>query len=179
MRIGPEIVESFHIARSAIVANKGRGTLTALGIIIGIVAVITTMTASNGLENNFRQTFSSVGADVLYVSRTPWVHMGSFMEFRNRKPISLSDTEALSTALRGRGVVNPSINTRLGVKYKSETMDAVNIVGTSDKQVIVSNLAPETGRFLMPFDVEYKKNVVVIGYAIGETLFGAIAPLGK
>jgi putative ABC transport system permease protein len=179
MRIGPEIVESFNIARSAIVANKGRGTLTALGIIIGIVAVITTMTASNGLENNFRQTFSSVGADVLYVSRTPWIHMGSFMEFRNRKPISLNDTEALSTSLRGRGVVNPSINTRLGVKYKSETMDAVNIVGTTDKQIIVSNLAPETGRFLMPFDVEYKKNVVVIGHAVGETLFGSISPLGK
>ena len=152
MRIGPEIVESFNIARSAIVANKGRGTLTALGIIIGIVAVITTMTAANGLENNFRQSFSSVGADVLYVSRTPWIQMGNFMEFRNRKPISLKDTEALSRAMRNRGVVNPSINTRLGIKYQSETMDTVNIVGTTDKQIIVSSMTPETGRFLMPFD---------------------------
>ena len=79
MRIGLEISEAFGIARSAILANRGRGTLTALGIIIGIVAVITTMTAANGLKNTFRQTFSSVGADVLYVSRTPWVSMGNFM----------------------------------------------------------------------------------------------------
>jgi putative ABC transport system permease protein len=179
MRVGPEIVESFNIARSAIVANKGRGTLTALGIIIGIVAVITTMTAANGLENNVRQSFSSVGADVLYVSRTPWIQMGNFMEFRNRKPISLEDTEALSRAMRNRGVVNPTINTRLGIKYQSKTMDTVNIVGTTDKQIIVSSMTPETGRFLMPFDIEYKKNVVVIGHAVAESLFSNISPLGK
>ena len=41
MKFGLEISESFSIARSAIMANKGRGALTALGIIIGIVAVIT------------------------------------------------------------------------------------------------------------------------------------------
>jgi len=57
---------------SALLANKGRGALTALGIIIGIVAVITTMTAANGLANTFRETFSAVGADVVYVSRMPW-----------------------------------------------------------------------------------------------------------
>jgi putative ABC transport system permease protein len=81
MRIALEISESLNIARSAILANRGRGTLTALGIIIGIVAVITTMTAANGLKNTFQQSFSSVGSDVLYVSRTPWVNMGDFMGF--------------------------------------------------------------------------------------------------
>ena len=46
MKITLEISESFNIARSAIVANKGRGILTTLGIVIGIIAVITTMTAA-------------------------------------------------------------------------------------------------------------------------------------
>jgi putative ABC transport system permease protein len=179
MKIGLEISESFRIATSAITANKGRGTLTALGIIIGIVAVITTMTAANGLKNTFRQTFSSVGADVLYVSRTPWMNMGSFMQFRNRRNISLEETESLSGALRGRGIVNPTINTRVGVKYKSETVDTVNVIGTTDKQIVVSDISPEFGRFLLPFDIEYKKNVAVIGYSIAEILFGSVSPLNK
>lgn len=179
MRLTLEIGESLNIARSAIVANKGRGTLTALGIIIGIVAVITTMTAANGLENTFKQSFSSVGADVLYVSRTPWVNMGSFMDFRNRRAISLADTENLAKALRGRGIVNPSINTRPNLKYQSKTMETVNVLGTTDKQVIVSSITPETGRFLMPFDVKYKKNVAVIGSNVAEVLFGGISPLDK
>jgi putative ABC transport system permease protein len=179
MRIGLEISESFNIARSAIMANKGRGTLTALGIIIGIVAVIITMTAANGLKNTFMQSFSSIGSDVLYVSRTPWVNMGNFMQFRNRKNISLDDTNALARALRGRGVVNPGINTQKNVKYGSETLETVNILGTTDKQIIVSSITPEFGRFLMPFDIDYKKNVAVIGYSVAEALFGSLSPLDK
>jgi len=179
MRVILEINESFNIARSAIVANKGRGTLTALGIIIGIVAVITTMTAANGLKNTFQQSFSSIGSDVLYVSRTPWVNMGNFMEFRNRKNISLDDTKALTKALSGRGVVNPGITTQQNVKYGSEVLETVTVLGTTDKQVIVSSITPEFGRFLMPFDVVYKKKVAVIGHAIAEALFGAHSPLDR
>jgi putative ABC transport system permease protein len=176
---GLEIAESLNIARSAILANKGRGILTALGIIIGIVAVITTMTAANGLKNTFKESFSSVGADVLYVSRTPWVNMGSFLQFRNRPVISLSDTENLAKALNGRGVVNPAINRSLNLKYQSKTLENVDVLGTTDKQIIVSDISPQSGRFLMPFDVQYKKNVAVIGSNIAEGLFANVSPLDK
>jgi len=179
MRIGLEISESFNIAKSAIVANKGRGTLTALGIVIGVVAVITTMTAANGLKNTFQESFSSVGTDVLYVSRTPWVHMGNFMEFRNRKNISLENTQHLSEALQGRGVVNPGINSEVSVKFGSETLENVTVLGTTDKQIVVSSITPELGRFFMPFEVDSKKNVAVIGFAVAEALFGTVSPLDK
>lgn len=179
MHLGLEISESLNIARSAIMANKGRGTLTALGIVIGVVAVITTMTAANGLKNTFQQSFSSIGSDVLYVSRTPWVNMGSFMEFRNRKNISLENADQLAEALRGRGVVNPAISRDVDVKYGSETLENVTVLGTTDKQIVVSNMTPESGRFIMPFEVDYKKKVVVIGHAVAEALYGSISPLDK
>ena len=54
-----DVRESLRIALTAIRANKARGALTTLGIIIGIVAVITTMTAANGLQNTFRQGLSA------------------------------------------------------------------------------------------------------------------------
>jgi len=179
MRIGLEISESFNIARSAIVANKGRGTLTALGIVIGVVAVITTMTAANGLKNTFQESFSSIGTDVLYVSRTPWVNMGNFLQFRNRKNISLENTQDLTAAMQGRAVVNPGISVPVSVKYGSETLDNVDVLGTTDKHIVVSDMTAEYGRFLMPFDVDYKKNVVVIGYTVAEALFGSVSPLDK
>jgi len=179
MHLGLEISESLNIARSAIMANKGRGTLTALGIVIGVVAVITTMTAANGLKNTFQQSFSSIGSDVLYVSRTPWVNMGNFMEFRNRKNISLDNADQLAEALQGRGVVNPAISRDVDVKYGSETLENVTVLGTTDKQIVVSNMTPESGRFIMPFEVDYKKKVVVIGHAVAEALYGSISPLDK
>jgi hypothetical protein len=71
-------VEALRIALAALRANKARGVLTTLGIIIGIVAVVTTMTAANGLANSFRESVSVLGTDVLYVSRMPWIFQGSW-----------------------------------------------------------------------------------------------------
>ena len=174
-----DVGESFKIALGAIRANKSRGALTALGIIIGIVAVITTMTAANGLKNTFRETFASVGADVVYVSKRPWVQMGRGFQFRNRKDISLAASDKLQDRLLGRGVVNPSIGGNQNLKYRSKVLDGINVTGTTDKQIIVSDMVPASGRFLTPFDVAYKKAVTVIGSGIAESLFEQSNPIGK
>ncbi len=82
MRVFVEIRESLAIANGAIRANATRGVLTTLGIVIGIVGVVTTMTAANGISANFKESISALGKDVLYVSRIPWVITGNFFEFR-------------------------------------------------------------------------------------------------
>ena len=179
MRVGLDIVESFRIAVSAIRANKARGTLTTLGIIIGIVAVILTMTAANGLQTTFRQSFSAVGTDVIYVSRMPWVIMNDFFLFRNRPNIELRQARELEQRLRGRAIVNPTMGGAQMVKYRSEIMDNLRIIGTTEKQTIVSTAQPESGRFLTDFDVTYKKNVCVIGTDVRDGLFGSANPLNK
>ena len=179
MNLALDISESFKLSIGAIMANKSRGALTALGIIIGIVAVITTMTAANGLQNTFKQTFASVGADVIYVSKRPWVQMGPGFQFRNRKDISLAASDNLADRLTGRGIVNPSIGGRKNVKYQSTILDDINITGTTEKQIIVSDMVPAVGRFLMPFDIKYKKNVAVIGHGIADSLFGRSEATGK
>ena len=82
-----DIRESLRIALSAMVANKARGVLTTLGIIIGIVAVTTTMTTFNGMQTSFRQGAGAIGVDVLYVSRMPWIIMNDFFLYRNRPEV--------------------------------------------------------------------------------------------
>jgi len=42
------------------------------------------MTAANGLQNSFKATFASVGSDVIYVSKFPWVQMGPNFDLRRR-----------------------------------------------------------------------------------------------
>ena len=179
MKLGLDLSESSKIALGAIAANKSRGALTALGIIIGIVAVITTMTAANGLQNTFKQTFASVGSDVIYVSKRPWVQMGPDFALQNRPEITLQVSEALTRKLQGRAVVNPSISGQQSVKFGSNQLDSINIIGTTDKQVQVSSMVPATGRFLMPFDVQFKRRVAVIGSDVAEGLYGNSNPIGK
>ncbi len=170
---------SLRIAFEALRANKVRGALTTLGIIIGIVAVVLTMTAANGLRDRFRESFSAVGTDVLYVSRVPWVTMDDFFLYRNRPNIDLREARSLEENLRGRALVNPSIEGRRDVKYRSEIMESVSIIGTTDKQTRMSSAQPQTGRFLLPSDSAFKKRVCVIGTDVRDGLFGTADPINK
>jgi putative ABC transport system permease protein len=180
MNLSLSVKESFQIALRAIRANKARGALTTLGIIIGIVAVVVTMTAANGLQNRFRESFSSVGTDVIYVSRMPWVIMNDFFMYRNRPKLDLREARRLEDKLRGRGLVNPTMNGNEDVKYRDKTMEGVTIIGTTEKQSRFSSAQPQTGRFLLPFDVLYRKNVCVIGTDVRDGVFGAtVNPLNK
>ncbi len=179
MRTALDLRAAFGIALAAIRANKLRGALTTLGIIIGIVAVMLTMTAANGLRDRFRESFSAVGTDVLYVSRQPWVAMQDFFRYRNRPHVELREARSLERSLRGRALVNPSIGGRRDVKYRSEVMEAVTVIGTTDKQAQIGSAQPQAGRFISAFDVAYKRRVCVIGTAVEDGLFGNADPLNQ
>ena len=179
MKLILDTIESFKIAWHAIVANKARGALTTLGIIIGIVAVTTTMTAFNGMQSAFMQGAGAIGADVVYVSRMPWITMNDFFEFRNRPNLNLAEAQALEEAFKGRAIVNPTMDSRRDLRYRSTTMEAVTVVGTTEKMSVVTNRMPEVGRFLMEFDVRYKKNIVILGHEVAEDLFGTTNPINK
>jgi putative ABC transport system permease protein len=172
-------VEAFRIAVAALRANTARGVLTTLGIIIGIVAVVTTMTAANGLANNFRESVSVLGTDVLYVSRVPWVFQGRFFQFRNRPVLELKDSDKLARQLGPSAVVNPTDDTRRSVKYLSEVIENVTVIGTTDKHMLVSSAVPEYGRFLTAYDVRFKRQVCVLGTTMREQLFGDVDPINK
>jgi putative ABC transport system permease protein len=137
------------------------------------------MTAANGLQNKFRESFSAVGTDVLYVSRMPWVVMNDFFSFRNRPNLDLREARALEDKLRGRAIVNPSMASDIDVKYRDEVIEGVVVIGTTEKQTRVSSAQPETGRFLLASDVRSKRNVCVIGTDVQEGLFGSASPVGK
>ncbi len=174
-----EKIESFKIAILAIKANKTRGILTALGIIIGILAVVTTMTVANGLGNNFKESISAIGSDVLYLSRMPWIITGNFFEYRNRPNLTFKHSEKLERRLISTRAVNPTTSTNRNIKYRSKVLEGIPVIGTTDKQIMVSSSLPDNGRFLTSLDVQYKKFVCVIGSEIKDHLFKDMDPLNK
>ncbi len=179
MKILTELGETLNLAFAAIRANKTRGLLTTLGIIIGIVAVVTTMTAANGLGNSFKESISAIGSDVLYVSRMPWVMHGNWFEFRNRDNLELQYAAELERRLPDAVAVNPTTHTNKSIKYESNTLQDVSIIGTTDKHIVVSSSLPELGRFLTGIDVQYKKKVCVIGSEIKRRVFENVDPVNK
>ncbi len=179
MKAWYDTAESLKIALAAIKANKSRGVLTTLGIVIGILAVVTTMTAANGLGNTFRENISTLGSDVLYVSRRPWVVTGNFFQFRNRKNLELKESKLLERRLRRAVAINPSSNANRSVKYRSNVMEGTTIIGTTDKHMLMTASTPELGRFITSFDVRFKKRVCVIGSEVKAKLFGNADAINK
>jgi len=109
----------------------------------------------------------------------PWVNMGNNFAFRNRPRITLDDADLLQKNLRGKGIVNPSITTNKSINFMANRIDAVTIIGTTERQTIVSDVVPDSGRFFLPTEVRYKKQVAVIGTEIREGLFGSANPLNQ
>src|SRR5258707_15350025 len=84
-----ELSESIRIAFAQIRANKLRSALTALGVIIGIVAVTLMGTAILGIDAGVERSLSGFGDDILYVTKWPWRHVEDWWTFRNRPDMSV------------------------------------------------------------------------------------------
>src|SRR5436305_7146827 len=84
-----EVTEAFRIAFAQIRANKLRSALTALGVIIGIVAVTLMGTAILGIDAGVERSLAGFGDDILYVDKWPWRGVDDWWNYRNRREISL------------------------------------------------------------------------------------------
>jgi putative ABC transport system permease protein len=156
-----------------------RAVLTTLGIIIGIVAVVTTMTAANGLTVTFEDSISVLGTDVLYVSRMPWIVTGGFFDFRNRPNLTLREADELAERLPRGAAVNPTSRAQRAIKYRSRTSDETTIIGTTERHMLVSSAVPSLGRFLTALDCRSRSRVAVIGATVHERLLEGVDPLNK
>jgi putative ABC transport system permease protein len=173
------IREALGIAIRALRANKSRATLTTLGIVIGILAIATTMTVSNGLGNNFRESIQAVGSDVLYVSRMPWIITGDYFKYRNRPEIKIEEAEELATRMKDTKAINPSTFATRNIKYRSNVLENILVIGTTDKEMLVSAAVPEFGRYFSAADVQNRRFVCVIGSEIRDNLFKTADPINK
>lgn len=175
-----EFIEILLIAQRAIKANKLRAILTTLGIIIGIVAVTTMSTAIIGLRQAFLQSISSLGSDVLYVSKFPWFAMGEWSRFRNRKDITLDQYEKLKNMITTYEAIAPTITTfGLNVKRGSNSVVSSVVYGTTEEFKRTSQIELQEGRFMSEMDVRAARKVCMIGQDIVKELFPFESPINK
>src|SRR5204862_1746559 len=134
MNLVTELKEGLSISWSAIRANKLRSVLTTLGIVIGIVTVTLMGTAIEGLNRAFLKSISFIGADVLYVPRFNWfTHTHEeWMKMQKRRPIPLSQAEAVAKQMTLARAVCPMVDSTERVQYKKRHSDGVTVLGTTE-----------------------------------------------
>ncbi len=181
MNILTEIKEGLGIAWDATRANKMRSVLTTLGIIIGIVTVTLMGTAIDGLNLAFHKSISSMGADVLYVSRMDWMidSRAEWEKERKREEVTLQQVRLVERQMPLAQSVSPAVELNEPVIYKNHDSTSVRVLGTSDQFLITRGLALEQGRFFTPAEAQGGRPVCVLGTNVATRLFVNEPPLGK
>ena len=80
-------------------AHKLRSLLTALGVIIGIVAVTLMGTAIRGMDTSFENNLAMLGDDILYVQKWPWHNVDDWWNYANRPPVRPEDAASLNRVI--------------------------------------------------------------------------------
>jgi putative ABC transport system permease protein len=179
-----ELGESWKIAVAQMRSNTTRSILTALGVIIGIVAVTLMGTAIGGISVGFDKSMAVLGDDVLYVTQWPWRAVDDWWNYRDRKKIKTEYAEPLNRMIEKTPNSNlivavPTSNVFRSIKYGGNQVDNVFVLGTTSDFIVTSTIDCKEGRFFSDMESRGGASVVVIGYDVADALFPSESPINK
>lgn len=179
-----ELGESWKIAVAQMRSNLTRSTLTALGVIIGIVAVTLMGTAIGGISIGFDKSMSIFGDDILYVEQWPWKNVDDWWNYRDRKKIKTEYAEPINRMIAATPNSNlvvavPASGLYRSVKYADNEVSNVLIRGTVSDYIITSTFDFNEGRFFNEVESRSGANVCVLGYDVADALFPSASPINR
>ncbi|MBM3118542.1 MAG: FtsX-like permease family protein [Chloroflexi bacterium] len=169
--------ESIISSWQAIYSNKLRSTLTMLGIVIGISAVVFVVSFGRGHQANISGIFQQMGANALYVME---LTTGGSSSTPASGKLTLEDAQALTNRNRAPSVhiVAPMTNTRATVSYGNEK-HILQISGVTPEIAQIASYPISNGTFISYQDILKRASVAVLGSDAASDLFGKENPVGK
>ena len=178
--------ESVKMALDTLRANKMRSGLTILGIVIGVMTVITISSVINGLNTSVSNMVASFGTNVLWMFRFPVIGVRPTAEMLARKELTFDDMIAISqlphvvAASAALQYTNYQFNEGSVVaKFGQRKADNVSLEGDTPSDLMVYDKVLTAGRFFTKMDEDRAADVVVLGHDVELELFGTIDPIGK
>jgi putative ABC transport system permease protein len=178
MRWRVDFVEGLSIAVKSLRNYRVRTALTTTGIGIGVATLLAILGITQGMDASFARQLESIGASSLYVSRQPWVSLGDWWKYRNRKRIDQAQVEAVRNQCTLCDAVAPILDEQEDVSFHGQQLAAVSITGSTPEWLDVSGFEVVQGRFISGADEEGRRKVAVIGADLVDTFFKDSDPIG-
>ncbi len=167
------------IALKALGRNKMRTSLTMLGMIIGVAAVITMVALGSGAQQSIEDQIKSAGTNMITVSAGNWSSGGVRHGAGSATTLSIDDAEAIREQIQGVQYVAAGVNTRGQVVFGNQNW-STRIQGADVEFPLIRFWPTELGTFFTPTDVSAAAKVAVLGTIVRNTLFGEGAdPVGQ
>ncbi len=181
MKVLKLVYESLVFAYKALVINKVRALLSLLGITIGIFSIISVFTVFDSLQSNIKSEINSLGSNVLFIQKWPWV-MGGGMPwwkyFQRPQPTLQEMKEILkrsSTVADATFMYAVQRNVYNGDNY----MENVTIMAVSYDYNKVMPFDLQEGRYFTQGECLGGRNLAIIGADIAKNIFPHSDPVGQ
>src|SRR5678816_616708 len=167
------------VALRALVRNKMRATLTMLGIIIGVAAVIAMVSIGQGAQASVQAQIEGNGTNLLFLSagaqNVGGVRSGTGDSGTNT--LTVEDLEAIRREVPSVSMVTPTINARSQLVAGNMNWNT-QVQGVSEQYPEVRKWTIQSGEFFSETDVRTAARVIVVGQTIGDNLFPGMDPVG-
>ncbi len=158
-------------------ANKLRSALAALGILIGVGAVIALLALGSGAQKDVVDRISSLGSNLLMVR--PGLSRGhGGVSSTAHQNLTLDDAEALVAGAEGVEQVSPVVSGRAQVKYFNRNSN-IMVMGVAATYFEIRSYEIEKGRQFTETEASGRARVAVLGPATVEDIFGESDPVGE
>src|SRR4051812_30709536 len=160
------IWEALLVALGSLRSNKLRTSLTLVGIVVGVAAVITVVTIIKGLDNKVATTFSSQGSTVFTISKRPQIIRSreEFVKFNKRKDVTHEDAEAITRLCGACWRVGVAANVRETLKHADQKFENVNVRGVTPTTMFdIDGRSIDAGRVWTDAEGASGREICVVG----------------
>jgi putative ABC transport system permease protein len=168
------VVEALRLAFQGLLANRLRSSLTMLGILIGVAAVIVLVSVGNGAAASVQNQINGLGSNVLYVSASNARGAGGVSQgFGSGQNLTQADVAAIKDPSRAPDVVTAIPITQGGgqVVYQNQNWFAP-VIGTTPEAPQVREWSLSAGTFFTQEQLNSSSRVAVLGQTVVDNLFG-------
>jgi putative ABC transport system permease protein len=168
----------FRVAVRALMRNKGRALLTALGIIIGIAAVIAVISVGQGASVMIKTQINSMGNNLVMIFPGSLRVDGARSGGGTRQNLMAEDGEAILRECSMVRAMSPVVRSGAQVVYRENDWQTT-IQGVTEQYPEVRNWEMAEGAFFVENDVRRGVRVCVLGKTVADELFEGESPVGK
>jgi putative ABC transport system permease protein len=165
-------------ALRALRRNKLRSSLTALGIIIGVFAVVAMVALGNGTRASIQSQVAGLGQNMLIVSAGSRRSGGVNSGVGSASAITLEDAEALRREVPDVVAASPEVNTTAQAIANGRNW-STTIAGESPEYLVIRDWAVASGSMFTDREVRSAAKVAVLGDKTAHELFGVLDPVGQ
>jgi putative ABC transport system permease protein len=177
-RRGIDVLEALRGALSALSANLLRSILTALGIFIGVAAVIATVAVGEGARRQVLAQIQSLGANLLIVWGGSATMGGVRLGAGGRSNLSWDDAVAIAREIPEVQVAAGSIRQTFQVVAGNQNW-STTVLATEPDYFIAHEWVADGGRLFSPEEAAGGRKVVILGATVAEMLFAEEDPVGR